>query len=102
MADDFSKILVSAAPAGKGSEGAKSIFGGLAEATELDTGLIQRNLAAFLESLNTILARLPVLAQPYHLDEIELTLEVNAEGNIQLIGGVKAGATGGITLRMKR
>ncbi|MBD2209820.1 hypothetical protein H6G27_08015 [Nostoc linckia FACHB-104] len=38
-----------------------------------------------------------------HLDEIELSVEINAEGQISIIGnGAKAGAKGAIKLKFKR
>jgi hypothetical protein len=38
-----------------------------------------------------------------HLDEIELSVEINGEGKVSLIGsGAKAGGKGAITLKFKR
>ncbi len=103
MSNTPTEILVlaspSAPPVGKG---ARSIYGGLTGAIKLDANTLQKNIASFLESVNLMLTGIPKLAEPYKVDEIELTFEVNAEGSIQLVGGVKAGASGGITLRMKR
>nr|WP_281257084.1 hypothetical protein [Calothrix elsteri] len=37
------------------------------------------------------------------LDEIELTVEINGEGQVKLLGnGIKAGGKGGIKLTFKR
>ena len=39
---------------------------------------------------------------PYSLDEIELSAEISGEGKIQLVGGISAGAKGGIKFKLKR
>jgi hypothetical protein len=68
----------------------------------LETTELKQNLKTFLDSINEVLSGVPKLPEPFKLDEIELTVEVNGEGSIQLIGGMKVGATGAITLRLKR
>ncbi len=99
----MSEILVVTSPSvPAGSEGEKGIFGGVTGPVKLDVDVLQKNITTFFESVNRMLAGIPKVAGPYNLDEIELKIEVNAEGSIQLIGGVKAGATGGITFRMKK
>jgi hypothetical protein len=81
---------------------AKGLIDGARVPIKLNVGLMKENLSAFVTSINELLSGIPEGALPFKLDEIELTFEVNAEGGIQLIGGVKVGASGGITLRMKR
>jgi len=89
-------------PAPSPVEGAKSVLGGLTQPVKINVASLKNNVKGFLESFNQMLTDLPKLADPYRLDEIELKIEVNGEGNVQLVGGIKAGATGGITFRLKR
>jgi hypothetical protein len=64
--------------------------------------VLSENLKKFIESVNMLMANLPPVGKPFQLEEIELAVEVNAEGNFQLIGGIKTGVTGGLTLKLKR
>ena len=49
--------------------------------------------------MEKVIKGLPDVLGSYSLDEVQLTVDVSAEERIQLIGGVSAGATGGIALR---
>jgi hypothetical protein len=98
MADE---ILVVAAPYSKAVTGEKALLG-FKGPVQLSVTVLSENLKKFVESVNTLMAGLPKIGEPYRLEEIELTVEVNAEGNVQLIGGVKTGITGGLTLKLKR
>lgn len=69
---------------------------------KLNTELLRNNLASFIDAMNEMLSGLPKLTEPFQLDEIDLVVEVNAEGSLQLVGGIKVGASGGITLKLKR
>jgi len=69
---------------------------------KLKAELMGANLVAFLDAMNQMLAGIPKLTEPFKLDEIDVVVEVNAEGSVQLVGGVKMGASGGITLKLKR
>jgi hypothetical protein len=82
------------------TQGAKGLLGG--GPVKLDTNTLRENIGEFVDCINLILAGVPKLTEPYKLEEVELKIEINAEGSFQLVGGVKAGATGGITLRLKR
>lgn len=67
---------------------------------EVDTG----RLAASMRELKTQLA--DVFADirdvgPFELSSIELGLEINTEGGFNLIGSVRAGAKGAITLKFE-
>jgi hypothetical protein len=74
----------------------------LRQPVKLNVEAIGENLRRFVESMNIMMARLPAVGEPFRLEEIELSVELNAEGNFQLIGGAKAGITGGLTLTLKR
>lgn len=64
--------------------------------------VLQKNMASFLEVLSPALNQAEKVVGGYDLEEIELKLEVSAEGSLSLIGTVQAGAVGGITLKFKR
>jgi len=100
MPDSISEILVFPAP-DKPQQGGKS-FLDLHQPVKLNVAMLRDNIKNFLESVNQMLVDVPKLTEPYKLDEIELKVEINGEGNVQLVGGIKVGATGGITFRMKR
>ncbi len=101
MANGDNELLV--VPSGLARDiDAKGLLDGARVPINLNVALLKENLSAFVASINELLSGIPEGALPFKLDEIELTFEVNAEGSIQLLGGVKAGASGGITLRMKR
>jgi hypothetical protein len=99
MAED--EILVIAAPASKPATGEKALLG-FKGPVQLSVAVLGENLRKFVESVNTLVSDLPTIAEQFRLEEIELSVEVNAEGNIQLIGGLKTGVSGGLTLKLKR
>jgi hypothetical protein len=103
MSDQKNEILiVPSSSAREGPEGSKGLLGGSPVPVRLNADQLKENLSTFLQSVNLMLSGTPKVMEPFKLDEIELSVEVNAEGNIQLIGGIKVGATGGITLKLKR
>lgn len=101
MEEKVNEILVAPAPATESSE--KGLLSSRVTAPiKLNVELMRNNLAVFIEAMNEMLSGLPKLTDPFKLDEIDLVVEVNAEGSLQLVGGVKMGASGGITLKLKR
>lgn len=94
--------LIRVIPSDVDTDGKRGIFGKFSPPVDLDVSVLRENIKKFLDSVNGMLTDVPELAAPYKLDEIEIKVEVDAEGSIQLIGGVKVGATGGITFRMTR
>ena len=100
MSDSTNEIWVLPSP-DKPSQGGKGLLG-LPQPIKLNVALLRDNIRNFLESANQMLVNVPKLTDPYQLEEIELKIEVNGEGSVQLVGGIKAGAAGGITLRLKR
>jgi hypothetical protein len=61
------------------------------------------NLKTFIESFNQVIEAQPeTLSKGFYIDEIELSLSVNASGGIELVGKAEVGIEGGITLRLKR
>ena len=68
---------------------------------------LEQNMGHFLSVIGGIFNRAEQQAQEKNsgmqLDEIELSVEISAEGEIKLLGtGVKGGGKGGLTLRFKR
>lgn len=70
--------------------------------TKLRADVLRDNIADFVKAMNEALQGVPQFLDGFKLDEIELVLEVSGEGSVQLVGGVKVGASGGITLKLKR
>ena len=90
-------------PAPESEVAAKGLLGPKITAPiKLNAELMGANLVAFIDAMNQMLLGIPKLTEPFKLDEIEVVVEVNAEGSVQLVGGIKMGASGGITLKLKR
>lgn len=78
--------------------------GGLSSVLRKDIALdtLRDNLTAFLSAFSYTLDYVENSVSGFHLDEIDVNVEVSAEGSISLIGAVQAGASGGIALKFKR
>jgi hypothetical protein len=86
----------------EGEKGLKGLLGGAPGPVSLDVELLKVNLKGFLGAVGDVMSEVPKANGPFCVDEIEFTVEVNAEGSFQLIGGAKLGAKGGLTVRLKR
>lgn len=64
---------------------------------EIDTELLQQSLARLSEQIATLLQDVKHVGA-FRLKEVQLQVEVTAEGGVALIGIAKAGVTGAITL----
>jgi hypothetical protein len=63
---------------------------------------LQANLSRFLRAMEKSLSDAPVQLAEYRLDEIEVAVEVSAEGEVSLLGnGAKVGGKGTLTLKLK-
>ena len=103
MTQKLQELLIVPSPSPKDSLGSKGILStGVAGPIKLRVETLKDNLAGFIVALNELIANIPNINEPFKLEEIQLVLEVNAEGSLQLVGGVKVGASGGITLKLKR
>jgi hypothetical protein len=101
MSSNLTQIMiVPAAPPDVGGKG--WLTSGVAAPVALNAELLKNNLRGFVDAFRDALAGMPEFAQGFKLDEIELVVEVTGEGSVQLVGGVKVGARGGITLKLKR
>jgi hypothetical protein len=74
----------------------------VAEGVKIPVRDLQANLEDFLDGILSVIANIPARKLPYSLEEIEISAEIAAEGEIKLIGGVKAGAKGGVTFRLRK
>ncbi|NET08545.1 MAG: hypothetical protein F6K09_39440 [Merismopedia sp. SIO2A8] len=64
---------------------------------------LKQNMGDFVEAVGDLFDQAQQKASKIHLEEIELSVEVNAEGQVSLFGiGGKTGGKGGITLKFKR
>jgi len=95
-------VIVPAAEGRASARGQKGFFTPSIEAARFNTQLLRQNLADFVTGLNDALKGLPELVEGFKLEEIAVVVEVNGEGSIQMLGGVKVGASGGITLKLTR
>jgi hypothetical protein len=63
---------------------------------------LQANLTRFLRAMEKSLSDAPVQLAEYRLEEIEVAVEVSAEGEVSLLGnGGKVGGKGTLTLKLK-
>ena len=67
---------------------------------------LEQSIADFLQTMGRVLKHAQQRATELggmELDEIELSVEVNGEGQLSLLGsGAKVGGSGGVTFRFKK
>lgn len=68
-----------------------------ARVKEIDVDLLRQSLAHLSEQISTLFHDIKKVGQ-FRLKEVQLQVEVTAEGGVALIGVAKAGVTGAITL----
>jgi len=91
MADAIS-VLVSADPS-------KGIFGtGAVAAVDIPVERLNANLSDFVSKLRAATASLAAKADGLSLKELEVGIELTAEGGVSLIGTAKAGVTASLKL----
>ena len=72
-----------------------------AKAVEVEK--LQREMKGFLQAMREILDEADSPSSKMQLDEVELSVEINGEGQVKLFGiGGKAGGKGAMTLKFKR
>jgi hypothetical protein len=70
---------------------------------EVDPRVLSRNLNAFVAQMDEVLAEVRDSAGGFKLSEVEISVEISAEGQILLWGvGGQVGAKGGLSLTFKR
>ena len=71
--------------------------------TRITSADLKNNMSEFLEVVEEAFETAEKPKSQMRLEELELSIEINAEGQVSLLGnGSKAGAKGAITLKFKR
>ncbi len=71
--------------------------------TRLKSEDLKKNMGEFLEVVEEAFEKAEKPQSRMRLEELELSVEINGEGKVSLLGnGGKAGAKGAITLKFKR
>ena len=64
---------------------------------------LKREMSEFLDAMQEVLEQAEQPRSKMRLEEIEITIEINGEGKVSLLGtGGKVGGKGGMTLKFKR
>lgn len=80
----------------------RRVFGTLPKIDTVSPETLQANLSRFLQAMQKTFTDAPVQLGHYRLDEIEIAVEVSAEGEVSLLGnGGKVGGKGTLTLKLK-
>jgi hypothetical protein len=69
---------------------------------EVDAEKIQKSLRELVEQLSGIMKENKIKMGSLHLSELEVNVEITAEGGVALVGVAKAGIKGAITLKFSR
>lgn len=70
---------------------------------ELKIEVLSENVSIFMGQVESILEKTPKSVGRYQLDEITVSAEISAKGQLVLLGtGGELGATGGLTFKFKR
>jgi hypothetical protein len=69
---------------------------------ELTNDVLANCLEEFFSSFDSVLERLPNSVAGFSIDELELTLAINASGGIEVIGKAEAGISTGMKFTLKR
>ncbi|MDI3561838.1 hypothetical protein [Bradyrhizobium sp. Arg816] len=71
--------------------------------SEISATALKNNLTNFLEALHDTFDGIPNALAGYHLEEMEIEVEVSTEGEGGLLGtGGKVGGKGSLTFKLKR
>jgi hypothetical protein len=85
----------------------KSVLPSLGKATaiksiEIANDVLANNLTDFFDGFGAVLVQLPVEKGGFSLDEIEVSLTIDATGAVKLIGEVGLGFSTGLKFTLKR
>lgn len=79
---------------------------GVPQAVKVSTQKLEAEMSRFVRIVSRLFSHAEEQVNPQsglQLDEIEVSVEINGEGEVKLLGtGGKAGTKGGITLKFKR
>lgn len=73
-----------------------------AEIVTVSQDKLSANLKDFLESSQALTELDMPKESSFYIDEMELSLAINAKGGIELVGKLEAGAQAGIKIKLKR
>ena len=82
---------------GDSDGGALAGLGGESRLTEMDTQVLRKALADFSGEIGEALRDIRAVGE-FRLKEVQISVEISAEGGISLIGSAKAGAKGAVNL----
>lgn len=71
-------------------------------AFEMTNDVLADRLEEFFNSFQSVLERLPSSTAGFSIDELELTLAINANGGIEVVGKAEAGISTGMKFTLKR
>lgn len=69
---------------------------------ELANDVLADRLEEFFNSFSAVLDHLPDSIASFSIDELELTLAINASGGIEMVGKAEAGITTGMKFTLRR
>jgi len=69
---------------------------------ELTNDVLANRLEEFFSSFDNVLEHLPSSVAGFSIDELELTLAINASGGIEMVGKAEAGITTGMKFTLRR
>ncbi len=73
------------------------------ERKPVEVDKLKREMKGFLQAMREMLDEADPPDSKMHLDEVELSVEINGEGQVSLFGvGGKAGGKGGMVFKFKR
>ena len=83
------------------TKGALPFRPNLPKQISVESDVMTKNLLVFMDSFEQVFET-ESEKKGFYIDEIELTLAVNASGGLELIGKANAGIEGGIKVKLKR
>jgi hypothetical protein len=113
MANDYIYVITDSAPTGGRDGGiSQNPYSGESTTSQKRPGIpvpaekLEQGMADFLQTMGRVLQHAQARATELgsmELEEIELSVEVNGEGQLSLLGsGTKLGGSGAMTLRFKK
>jgi hypothetical protein len=103
MPDDDRTIEIwTPAPAPEGKAALPMLGRQRLEVGEIRVSDLADNLGSLLADVQTAFEKAQLAASAYAIEEIELSIGVNAKGGLALIGKLEAGMEAGIKVKLKR
>lgn len=74
----------------------------LLEYAEIPAEQLANNLEKFMNSLQTVVKKIPSTVGDYDVDEITFSLSINGSGKVSLVAELAAGFSSGIEVKIKK